>query len=123
MGKKKNKEEKPEGIILPDDFVADKDQAQEETKSGLVDNICKVIEQDNEELLEAIYDDLESLKKAVKERDEFLQHLQRTQADFANYQKRMKRDKECWQKYQDEPLLRDLLPALDNLPALQSTWL
>lgn len=54
-------------------------------------------------------------RKLAKERDEFKNMAQRVQADFENYQKRIKRDKECWEKYKDETLLKELIPAFDNL--------
>jgi molecular chaperone GrpE len=57
---------------------------------------------------------MEALRKTASERDEFLKLLQRVQADFSNYQKRIKSERECLDKYQDENLLRELLPAFDN---------
>ena len=59
--------------------------------------------------------EIADLRKVAKERDEFLKLLQRVQADFENYQKRIKRDRECQEQYKNESLLRELLPALDNL--------
>jgi molecular chaperone GrpE len=67
-----------------------------------------------EEQLKELQGEIESLRKMATERDEFLKLLQRVQADFLNYQKRIKKEKECWYKYQDEDLLKELMPALDN---------
>lgn len=69
----------------------------------------------SEEQLKELQKEIESLRKAASERNEFLNLLQRVQADFANYQKRIKKEKECWDKYQDEDLLKELIPVLDNL--------
>jgi molecular chaperone GrpE len=57
-------------------------------------------------------DDLAQLRE---ERDKFLDLLQRTQADFENYQKRNRRELELERQYAFAPLVRDLLPAIDNL--------
>ncbi|MDI6733616.1 MAG: nucleotide exchange factor GrpE [Planctomycetota bacterium] len=65
--------------------------------------------------LEKLQKEIEELRKTASERDEFLKLLQRVQADFLNYQKRVKREKEICDKYEGENLLRELLPALDNL--------
>lgn len=69
----------------------------------------------SEEQLKELQKEIESLRKVASERNEFLNLLQRVQADFANYQKRIKKEKECWDKYQDEDLLKELIPVLDNL--------
>jgi molecular chaperone GrpE len=67
----------------------------------------------------AVLADLESLRGMVatveQERDQFRGLLQRTQADFENYQKRIQRDLKQEIRYAAGPLVRDLLPALDNL--------
>jgi molecular chaperone GrpE len=58
---------------------------------------------------------LQDLEQLRDERDRFLTLLQRTRADFENYQKRAQRDLEQERRYVHTPLIRDLLPALDNL--------
>jgi molecular chaperone GrpE len=67
----------------------------------------------------AVLGDLESLRGLVssleQERDQFRGLLQRTQADFENYQKRVQREVKQEVRYASSPLMRDLLPALDNL--------
>lgn len=62
-----------------------------------------------------VLDDIEQLRARAEERDKFLDLLQRTRADFENYQKRVQRDLEQERRYALSPLVRDLLPALDNL--------
>jgi molecular chaperone GrpE len=59
--------------------------------------------------------ELAALQKRAAERDQFLDLLQRTRADFENFQKRNRLDREQERKYQYGPLVRDLLPVLDNL--------
>ncbi len=65
--------------------------------------------------LENLKSEIAGLKKVAQERDEFLKLLQRVQADFENYQKRIRRDRECWEKYKHEDILKELLAAFDNL--------
>lgn len=63
-------------------------------------------------------DDLESLRT---ERDKYLEMAKRARADFENYQKRVARDWETDRKYAAQPMIADLIPALDNLDrALES---
>jgi molecular chaperone GrpE len=49
------------------------------------------------------------------ERDNFYQNWLRSQADFDNYRKRAQKELEQERQYAVLPLVRDLLPALDNL--------
>ncbi|MBI3271132.1 MAG: nucleotide exchange factor GrpE [Planctomycetes bacterium] len=58
--------------------------------------------------------ELAELRRRAAERDDLHAQLQRARADFLNYQQRAVRDRESALKYRSEPLLRDLLPALDN---------
>jgi len=83
-----------------------------ETKADEKADRIPIIDQTDE--LEKLQKEIEDLRKVTSERDEFLKLLQRVQADFLNYQKRIKSEKECWDKYQDENLLRELLPVFDN---------
>lgn len=118
---KKKNQEKPSGLVMPDgtpivsqpkpEPPAPKNQPEPATP---LDKICRAIS-DDAALLKKVETDIEALRKTVKEREEFLDLLQRTQADFSNYQKRIKREKECWEKYQDESILKELMPAFDNL--------
>jgi molecular chaperone GrpE len=62
--------------------------------------------------LDSLRSDLEA---AAQERDEYLDLLQRSRAEFANYQKRNQRELADERRYAHAPIVRDLLPALDNL--------
>ena len=55
------------------------------------------------------------LQDLEKERDKYLEMLQHTRAEFENYQKRMRREIESERKYSILPMVRDLLPVLDNI--------
>lgn len=70
---------------------------------------------DERKAASAVIDDLDQLRSRAEERDKFLELLQRTKADFDNYQKRILRDMESERKYALTPLVKDLLPAIDNL--------
>jgi molecular chaperone GrpE len=62
-----------------------------------------------------VIEDFNLLRTKAEERDKFLDLLQRTRADFENYQKRVHRDLEAERKYAFAPLVKELLPAIDNL--------
>jgi len=83
-------------------------------ESDIIDKICQIISAEDETLLQKLQADIEELRKSLKERGEYLDLLKLVKADFENYQKRIKREKECWEKYQNEGLLNELLPALEN---------
>lgn len=57
-------------------------------------------------------DDVEALKA---ERDQALDQALRAQAELDNYRKRTAREAEQFARYQMLPMIRDLLPAIDNL--------
>ena len=59
--------------------------------------------------------DIADLTKKAGERDQYLELAQRIRADFDNYQKRNQKDREVERRYAYGPLIRDLLPVLDNL--------
>jgi molecular chaperone GrpE len=67
------------------------------------------------EAVEAVEQDLEELRAKARERDEFLALAQRTQADFENFRKRMARDVAAAEQRGVVRVVRELLPALDNL--------
>ncbi len=67
------------------------------------------------EQAQAVADDLETLQARARERDEFLALAQRTQADFENYRKRVGRDVAAAEQRGVSKVVRELLPALDNL--------
>jgi molecular chaperone GrpE len=59
--------------------------------------------------------DLEQLQAKAAERDEFLALAQRTQADFENFRKRAGRDAQMAAERGTAKVVKELLPALDNL--------
>jgi len=58
---------------------------------------------------------IEDLKKKAAERDQYLDLAQRTRAEFENFQKRNRNERDLERKFAITPLVRDLLPVLDNL--------
>ncbi len=60
-------------------------------------------------------EDLEQLRARARERDQFLDLLRRSRADFENFQKRVRREREEERRYQQGPVVLDLLPVLDDL--------
>ena len=59
--------------------------------------------------------DLEELSAKARKADEYLELAQRTKADFENYRKRAARDAAAAQERGVVKLVRELLPAVDNL--------
>jgi molecular chaperone GrpE len=59
--------------------------------------------------------DLDELVSVAAQRDEYLALAQRTQADFENYRKRVARESALAQERGVAKLVKELLPALDNL--------
>ena len=59
--------------------------------------------------------DLDELMKMAAERDKYLGLAQRTQADFENYRKRVARAAAAARERGVGSLVKELLPALDNL--------
>lgn len=55
-----------------------------------------------------------NIEEKAKLADKYLSKLQWLQADFENYKKRMEKEKENWQKYSNETLIRNFLFVLDN---------
>jgi molecular chaperone GrpE len=68
-----------------------------------------------EEQAEAVQSDLDELQAKAAERDEFLALAQRTQADFENFRKRAAREQSAAEARGVAKVVRELLPALDNL--------
>ena len=64
---------------------------------------------------EAVQQDLAQLESKAAERDEFLQLAQRTQADFENFRKRAAREQGLAEQRGVTKVVKELLPALDNL--------
>ena len=64
---------------------------------------------------DAVAADLDELTTKARERDEFLALAQRTQADFENFRKRASREQGLAEARGVTRVVRELLPALDNL--------
>ena len=64
---------------------------------------------------DAVELDLEQLQAKAAERDEYLALAQRTQADFENFRKRAARDAQVALERGTTKVVKELLPALDNL--------
>jgi molecular chaperone GrpE len=62
-----------------------------------------------------VQQDLHELASKADKADEYLALAQRTQADFENYRKRAARDAELAQSRGVAKLVKELLPAIDNL--------
>ena len=69
----------------------------------------------DEQEAEAVQHDLDELQAKAAERDEFLSLAQRTQADFENFRKRAAREQQAAERRGVSRVVRELLPALDNL--------
>src|ERR1700730_2833066 len=63
----------------------------------------------------ALRGDVDELVAVGAQRDEYLALAQRTQADFENYRKRVARESALAQERGVAKLVKELLPALDNL--------
>jgi len=64
---------------------------------------------------QAVQSDLDELQAKAAERDEFLSLAQRTQADFENFRKRAMREQQAAERRGVAKVVREFLPALDNL--------
>lgn len=70
----------------------------------------------SEEIAEEVEDDpAVALEKAQEEAREAQDKLLRVAAEFENHKKRLQREKETALKYAEEHLIREILPAIDNL--------
>jgi molecular chaperone GrpE len=63
----------------------------------------------------AVEEDLDELTAKAVQRDEYLALAQRTQADFENFRKRAARDAQVAAERGTTKVVKELLPALDNL--------
>jgi molecular chaperone GrpE len=55
------------------------------------------------------------LAQAIAERDAHYERFLRAQAELENFRRRSRRESEEERKYAVQPIIRDFLPALDNL--------
>ena len=60
-------------------------------------------------------EEVDEVAKLTAERDELQDKYLRLAAEFDNYKKRMSRDRLTALKYAEEGLLKELLPAVDNI--------
>jgi len=62
--------------------------------------------------------EIETLKKELEEKtrlaDDYLSQLKYLQADFENYKKIVAREREMYEMYATEELIKSLLPIIDN---------
>jgi molecular chaperone GrpE len=63
---------------------------------------------------------VDELEKTKEEAREAQDKLLRVAADFENQKKRLQRDKETSLKYAEENLIKEILPAIDNLERAMS---
>ena len=56
-----------------------------------------------------------SLDEIAKSRDDLQQRLLLAQAEFENYRKRSQKEQDQERQYRSLPIVRDLLPVMDNL--------
>jgi molecular chaperone GrpE len=68
-----------------------------------------------EEAAAEVQHDLDELQAKAAQRDEFLALAQRTQADFENFRKRASREQSLAEQRGITKVVKELLPALDNL--------
>ncbi len=78
------------------------------------EDIPKVEEVQSEES-EPEVEELDELEVAQEELAKQKDQVLRIAAEFENYKKRMMREKTTAMKYAGEPILREILPTLDNL--------
>ncbi len=88
----------------------------------MVENEVQVEEQEVDEVVEQEVEVLDSeedapseVEQLTAERDELQDKYLRLAAEFENYKKRMSRDRLNALKYAEERLLKELLPAIDNM--------
>ncbi len=91
--------------------------SEEKKQEEVLEEVVEVIGEDLPEVEEAQEgDNLEKqLADALADAAEQKDHFFRVAADFENYKKRMMREKATAVKYACEPILRDILPTIDNL--------
>ncbi|MEA3468926.1 MAG: nucleotide exchange factor GrpE [Thermodesulfobacteriota bacterium] len=81
----------------------------EEVVESIGEDLPEVEEAQEEDTLEKQLED--ALADAAEQKDHFF----RVSAEFENYKKRMMREKATAMKYAGEPILREILPTIDNL--------
>ena len=95
------------GASAPEDGTAPA-----ETTADAARALAHALGQEDEEALRG---DVDELVAVAAQRDDYLALAQRTQADFENYRKRVARETAAAQERGACALVKELLPALDNL--------
>ena len=90
--------------------MADNEDLVEEQEALEVD-----VDVDSAEVEEDAPQEVDEVTKLTEERDDLQDKYLRLAAEFDNYKKRMARDRVTALKYAEEGLLRELLPAVDNI--------
>ena len=97
----------------PEDVTPDQ-TAPDETLADAVSEAVESIADQPDNDVESI--DLAGASSSLEaERDRYYEQWKRTQAELENFRKRAQREMETEVRYRDAGLIRDLLPALDNL--------
>ena len=107
----KNKQQIDTDNVPPVDEQTPSDPAQNtapETGDDAVSNVEAINVDDVRSLVE-------SFQTLQKERNELYDRCVRSQAEFENYRKRAQKEAEQERQYATMPLVRSLLPGLDNL--------
>ncbi len=73
------------------------------------------VDVDSAEVEEEMPQEVDEVTKLTEERDDLQDKYLRLAAEFENYKKRMARDRVTALKYAEEGLLKELLPAVDNI--------
>lgn len=85
-----------------------KEQEQETVEEDVVESDSDI----DSENVQNLKDDYQALQKEV---DGYKDKMLRLAADFENYKKRMEREQTAILKYAGEPVLKEMLYAIDNL--------
>jgi molecular chaperone GrpE len=99
---------KEEVVEEPKDMDAG---SEEESVDAAEDNIEEVPAEEAQD--EAV--EVSELDKAQQEAEEAKDTMLRLAAEFENYKRRMERERSIALKYAEESLVKELLPAIDNL--------
>jgi molecular chaperone GrpE len=94
-----------EAMAEANEAIAEEADAQAQTESNAEESDSSATEP-----VESVNDD-----DLRADRDKYFEQWRRTQAELENYRKRVQREAELAAKFASLPLIRDLLPALDNV--------
>ncbi len=90
-------------------MAENEDQVEDQVEEKNVDEVAssEVVGKEGQEV--------DEVTKLIAERDDIQDKYLRLAAEFDNYKKRMTRDRITALKYAEEGLLKELLPAIDNV--------